>query len=404
MDPIKLSNETDRIIEESIRKNYAWISKEKWQGYDPYDGLNSKLFQMFPFKSRLLRLCWIQFFKRSIINFRKVAFVPKGYNHKGLALIVDGLLNFYRVDPQSDVENDVIELLEILEKGHIKGYSGCCWGYNFDWQSRADFKPQGTPTIVTTSFIANTFLNAYEVLGDESYLKIARSSCEFILKDLNRTEESQTLCFSYSPVDCGIVHNANILGAHLLSRVSIMTGEKKLIEISNRAIDFVMKNQNQNGSWFYGNAHFHKWIDNFHTGFMLEFLFDYILYSQRIELKQKLLLGLNYYIQNLFVDNKIPKYFADKTYPIDIHSSAQAVITFVKLKDLHEKCQHLAKEIALWTIDNMQSIDGYFYFQKGRFLTNRIPYMRWSQAWMFRALTYLLNSNDTGNTELDVWR
>ena len=30
---------------------------------------------------------------------------------------------------------------------------------------------------------------------------------------------------------------------------------------------------------------------------------------------------------------------------------------------------------------------GAFYFRKGRRITNRIPYMRWSQAWAFNALT-----------------
>ena len=37
-------------------------------------------------------------------------------------------------------------------------------------------------------------------------------------------------------------------------------------------------------------------------------------------------------------------------------------------------------------LDKMYS-GKYFYFRKGRFLTNRIPYMRWSQAWAFHALT-----------------
>jgi hypothetical protein len=38
-------------------------------------------------------------------------------------------------------------------------------------------------------------------------------------------------------------------------------------------------------------------------------------------------------------------------------------------------------------LKNLYSSQGFFYFRKGRFLTNRIPYMRWSQAWAFHALT-----------------
>jgi hypothetical protein len=34
----------------------------------------------------------------------------------------------------------------------------------------------------------------------------------------------------------------------------------------------------------------------------------------------------------------------------------------------------------------MQDSRGHFYFQKRRLFTNRIAYMRWSQAWMLKAL------------------
>jgi hypothetical protein len=39
---------------------------------------------------------------------------------------------------------------------------------------------------------------------------------------------------------------------------------------------------------------------------------------------------------------------------------------------------------------NMWDERGYFYYRVLRFLTIRISYMRWSQAWMLLALTTLL--------------
>jgi hypothetical protein len=44
----------------------------------------------------------------------------------------------------------------------------------------------------------------------------------------------------------------------------------------------------------------------------------------------------------------------------------------------------------MWAIDNMQDKEGYFYYQKKRWYKNKIDYMRWSQAWMFYALTQLV--------------
>ncbi len=41
----------------------------------------------------------------------------------------------------------------------------------------------------------------------------------------------------------------------------------------------------------------------------------------------------------------------------------------------------------------MQSPEGYFYYQKRKYLTNKISYMRWSQAWIFYGLTYYILGN-----------
>jgi hypothetical protein len=45
-----------------------------------------------------------------------------------------------------------------------------------------------------------------------------------------------------------------------------------------------------------------------------------------------------------------------------------------------------ARRVARWTIANLYDPTGYFYYQKTRWYTNRIPYVRWSQAHMFAAL------------------
>jgi hypothetical protein len=37
---------------------------------------------------------------------------------------------------------------------------------------------------------------------------------------------------------------------------------------------------------------------------------------------------------------------------------------------------------------------GYFYYQKRKKISAKIPYMRWAQAWMFYALTCLLLQNN----------
>jgi uncharacterized protein YyaL (SSP411 family) len=56
----------------------------------------------------------------------------------------------------------------------------------------------------------------------------------------------------------------------------------------------------------------------------------------------------------------------------------------------------LTNRIVNWMNKNLWSGNGYFYFQKNKLFTNKIPYIRWSQAWAFHALTeYYLNEKQT---------
>jgi len=68
----------------------------------------------------------------------------------------------------------------------------------------------------------------------------------------------------------------------------------------------------------------------------------------------------------------------------------QGIITFAKLKDHDINYLNFVYKIAKWTIENMQSNDGYFYYRRYKYFNNKIPYMRWGQAWMLLALSNLI--------------
>jgi rhamnogalacturonyl hydrolase YesR len=345
-------------------------------------------------KKRFSRLAWIQFFKRSPANFRNIAGVKKEYNPKGVGLFLASYCNLYLKEPKAEYLEKINVFAEQLLILQNKNYSGACWGYNFDWQARAFFQPKNTPTVVASVFVASALLDAFEITGNEKLLQTARSTSDFILKDLNRTYSKQgNFCFSYSPLDSSVVFNASLLGSRLLSRIYKFTGEKNLIDEAKKSVAFCCEHQHSDGSWAYGTLHFHQWIDNFHTGYNLECISDYMKYSNDHSYNNELNKGFDYYIKTFFTDDGIPKYYNNSIYPIDIHSPAQFIITLVKL-DKFYKHKKLADTVLNWTIRNMQSKKGFFYYQKNKFFTSRIPYIRWAQAWMFYALsTYLKADN-----------
>lgn len=393
------------MINEAIAKLKSYCESEQFKGWDPYDGLNSKVFQALPFfkNSALCRLVFIQGFKRSPVNFRRIAMVPKEYNAKGIALFLQGYCNLYNaVNNNSDLEsslgsptillNRIHELANLLISLQSKGYSGVCWGYNFDWQSKAFFLPKYTPTVVATSFAVEALLSAYEITGNTEYLDTAISSAEFILKDLNVIKKENGYMFSYSPLDTRAVYNATLLGTKTLSLIYKYTRKEDYKIAARASAQAVCDEQNNDGSFPHSDQIRNQWRDSFHTGFKLESLAIYRLCCLDDSFDECIEKGYSYWRENYFVkDTGLAKYY-DKSSDdeiIDLHCAAQAIPTICKLGKFQED-KDMAYKILEWAIRNMQSDKGYFYFQMKNNRKNMISYMRWPNAWMFYGISYYL--------------
>jgi rhamnogalacturonyl hydrolase YesR len=380
---------------QSIERLMKYCESEGFRGYDPYDGLNSRFFQSLPIfpKSRVPRLAWIQLFKKLPFNLRPLVGIQKGYNPKGLALFLSGYVNLAKIEGVEKYLDRINFLATKLIESKTPGYSGNCWGYNFPWESKAFYFPKGTPTVVASTFAANALIDAYELTGNQRFLGEGISTKDFVLKDLNRTtNDNGNFVFSYSPFDKTSVFNASLLGARLLSRVFTYTKDPELLNTARKAVAYCCESQNQNGSWFYSKLPWHQWIDNFHTGFNLECLVDYRRFSGDHSFDIHINNGMRYYLNNFFDEEGRSAYYSDSLYPIDIHAPSQLFVTLNKA-GIADQYKSLADRVVNWTIKNMQSPQGYFYYQKRRLLTNKIPYIRWSQAWIFYGLTYYLLSD-----------
>jgi hypothetical protein len=384
-------------LESAYERLALWCRERDYAGHDPFDALNSRLFQAIPLKnSRIARLAWTQLFKRSPVSFRKLVRVPAERNSKGTALFALAALANYRRTKTGQAEREARALLAELRDARIEGLSGAAWGYNFDWQGRAFFAPKGTPTIVPTAFAARAFIEAARDLGDTSYLRTARSACDFILRDLPRSEESAgEVCWSYSPVDRTRVFNASLLAAETLATVGALTGEEELREWAVRGARYVVNRQRADGSWAYGADGYQSWADNFHTAFILTSLARIMrsCSNSRDELSEATTSGYQFWRDSFFLSNGWPKYFHDRLYPVDAHSAGASIVALLELRVPGSEAIELAHKIARWAIQNLRDARGFFYYQRRRFYTVRTPYMRWSQAWMLYALSRLLENS-----------
>jgi len=377
-------------LKTSIELLESYIGKENYRGYDPYDALKSPLFKLPIFRNnRLVRFGTQQFVKRSPLDLRQILFIPKGYNPVTLGLCIQAYAYLYQTDQylKEKYYNKIENLVEELKCLVSKGFSGACWGYDFDWEARHAKILAYQPTIVATGIITNALYIANQITSLQQCSDLVISAAQFAMKDLNRTYKGDSFCFSYSPFDHQQVLNASMKGARLLSQAYALTGNETFKQEAKRVVDFVLSQQNEDGSWGYSLASGGGWIDNYHTGYVLDCLDEYRQLTQSPDVSGALQKGYHFYRSHFITKEGIPRFYHNSTFPIDCTAAAQTILILNRFEDIL-----LAKVVAKWMSENMQAENGSFYFRKFKSYTIKTSFMRWSNAWMFMALTSLYSS------------
>jgi len=240
-------------------------------------------------------------------------------------------------------------------------------------------------------FVADALLDAFDATRETRCLEMAVSAADYVLNDLYWVEDESTVGLSYPlPSLHTRVHNANLLGAALFSRIFELTGEDRFVEPALKLARYSANKQYPDGSWDYGESSTMRWADNFHTGYNLCALRSIGEFLRTEEFEAVVRRGYRFYLRSFFRNDGAPKYFHDRTYPIDIHSVAQSIITLLTLRDLDRTSQAVADAVLGWAMTHLWDGRHRFYYRRLRFLTIKTSYMRWSQAWMLLALSVYL--------------
>jgi len=384
------------------QKLLFYCRANEWAGYDPYDALNSKLFTAVPMLDRRIpRLVLTQALKRLPVNVRSLLAIPKTQNPKGLALFLSAFIKLSRTEAKDKQELQELIAFMIKRLGTLRspGVAYSCWGYSFPWQTRTVVVPSGAPNLVCTTFVANALFDAYDHCRDSQCLDMALSAAEYILNELYWAEGSEA-SFSYPlPSLRSEVHNANFLAAALLGRAYSRTSDMKFLLPALQVARCSAAKQRADGSWYYGEKASQRWIDNFHTGYNLCALRDLSSHAGTTEFDTVIQRGFEFYRRHFFGADGAVRYFHDRTYPIDIHSVAQSIITLVMFKDVDSGNLPLAHSVLQWAVTHMWDDRGFFYYRVLRSHTNRISYMRWSQAWMLLAMVMLQEASSSKSAE-----
>lgn len=285
-----------------------------------------------------------------------------------------------------------IQCLDWLERNKSPDYQGHSWGNHFLYVSRAGFIPKYEPTIVWTGLIGQAFIEAYTLFKERRHLDVIISIADWIMA-LPREPFERGLCLSYIMPRQSSIHNANMIGAAYLAGAAAILGKREYQKVAREAMEYSCSHQGSDGSWFYGEAPMHHWVDAFHTGYNLDSLKRYMTFSGDDSFNAQLYKGFEYFQRCFFENTGRVKYYADKARPIDIQCASQAIDTLSLFSDVRSECCELAIQTARWYIKHMQDADGHYYFRKGRLgVINKTAMIHWGQATMYKALANLLLS------------
>ncbi len=380
----------------SLARLEQFVEMSGFMGYDPYDTLNSHFdFSRF---GKWGAAVAIQVQKRNPINIRSLLGIPKGFNPKGVGLFLKAYA--LRYDSTGDVRylKKANQLFRWLESNFSTGYSGKCWGYNFDWANAYGTLPAFTPSVVVTSFVVDGIFEYYKLTQSQKAKESIISAAEYIRQDIPVTEFPEGISFSYTHLSKGVCYNASLLAAEILAKADFISGRDEYQDQINKAVDLVLSKQKTAGEWWYSfnteSGRERHQID-FHQGFVLVSLYNInrLMKSPRVDIEEAIAKGLSFYKKFQFLSNGRSLWRLPGKWPVDIHNQSQGIITFAMLKEYDPEYLDFSRKIACWTINQMQDKAGYFYYRKYPVFTNKIPYMRWAQAWMMLALSEMLNRN-----------
>jgi hypothetical protein len=309
----------------------------------------------------------------------------------------------------SQLEN-AIHFLTELERSRCPEFKEYCWGYPFDWVWRGGTIKRQTPLITTTPYVYEAFLQVSEILSSDirplssdlrplnlrdEYTQILESIARHVATDIKdfRTSETASSC-SYTPFDEGGVLNAAAYRAFLLTSASKLFCKEDYWRIAERNLNFVLENQNPDGSWFYAVDGVRDFIDHFHTCFVMKALAKIHSLTGHPGIGEALTKGVSYYLNNLFDSDGLPKPFSRAprltVYKRELYDCAECMNLCLLLRHRFPQLEATLEKVVAHILEAWTKPDGSFRSRKLHLGWDNVPMHRWGQAQMFRSLAFYL--------------
>ena len=174
-------------------------------------------------------------------------------------------------------EDEFLDLAQLSAKWLLEnknpGYNNYSWGLPWTWEQwRA---PETLSYLSTTMFAGELFLPLYDITGFDQYLNVAESIAKWAMEENSgvRSEKGLMLYFAnFPPLKFPIV-NPIAKASGFFARLHSAAQKDDYRITASETARYVINTQNPDGSWYYSAKTAR--IDNVHTGYTLEGLWEY---------------------------------------------------------------------------------------------------------------------------------
>jgi hypothetical protein len=323
-----------------------------------------------------------------------------------------GFAFLHQTTGQPEYLERATHFLRELQKSRSPGYREYCWGYPSDWVTRNGVIKAQTPFITSTPYVWEAFLQVFEIFEHPSDLRplssdlcpldrldewkaILQSIARHAMNDIKdfKTSERASSC-AYSPLGEGGVINAAAYRGFLLTSASQVFKNEDYWRVAERNLNFVLENQNPDGSWFYAVDGVRDFVDHFHTCFVMKALAKIHTLTGHEGCGKALEKGVEYYLANLFDEEGLPKPFSKAprltVYKRELYDCAECINLCLLLRDRFPVLEGTLDRVVGSILKDWVKPDGSFRSRRLHFGWDNVPMHRWGQAQMFRSLAFYL--------------
>jgi hypothetical protein len=282
-----------------------------------------------------------------------------------------------------------------LEQQRCPGFAQYCWGYPFDWESRGGTVAAQTPLITTVPYAYEAFEAGHAATRRPRYLEAMESVATFAFDQIPTSViDRRAAAAGYTPTSRSRVINASSYRGYLLTTAGRRFVRADWIEAADRNIAFVLDSQRADGSWAYSAEE--RFVDNFHTCFVLKNLVKTWSLTQRADLLDSVRRGYDFYLTHLLDQRGQPVPFAVRPrmslQKRDLYDYAEGINLAHLLCDLLPGADSTLRGLLMTLESEWVLPDGHFMTRQVIGGRNVVPYHRWAQAQTFCALTALCDA------------